>query len=847
MERGRLEVILEAKNRARQAMRQFGGDVRRAMRDAQRHAREAGRAMRTAGEDAQRFGRGGRVLGTGLQWLGTAAIRPLLALFSLLMSAVLGVVGAFGGLARAALDLGRAILTHVIDAARRAIAVLGRLAIIAGTALALAFTVSAAKAASFEQQMRNVNTIVRASEGEWRHYRAQVLALSTEVPQTADVLARALYNIASAGFKGGEGLRVLRSAAYAAVAGLAETDESVKAITGVLNAYGWAAGEAQRVSDVLFKTVERGVVTFPELAETIGMVVSTAASAQVPFEELAAAFMTMTRASINARVTTTALNRIILSFLSPSDKLRAALQGIGIDSAGAFIQVHGLGQAVQALNAIAEGNPAILAEIGLELRALRAAMALVREEGRVFAEDIAAAYEAAGATQSAYREQSKALRVQWDLMKSSIASLAITLGDIFLPAIAKAVQAVGRIATRIKEWVDAHPELQQHIQRLGDVVDAVMTAAEQRIGNWLEWFDENWASVWDAAAAKMHAASGWIAERIGNVVGAVSELWKSRGLIWEWAREGARAVAAFAAQLPDLVLEGIEKATIHIERFFDRLAEATEFTPFRATYRWAAERAHEAMRQVRGPAQAARGALAEWPERAATRIEEMRRGSGLGGRAWRAAQQRGIEYRAAWEAWQEQFAAAPSEMPEAAGIRQIGPGVWEFPAVAPRREAMPPPETAETAYQAAAGYTAAENAAWYASRAELAQLLGEEGAALRELAAAIGYQKEVLEQSRALFRAEGTQDTVDAFKEAVQALNALYAQAGGLLGFREGAAAPQFARLPARERGQGGSTVVVNFQFDQVNSKDELRRLVDAALDRMWDEQLAVEETYSNW
>ena len=41
-------------------------------------------------------------------------------------------------------------------------------------------------------------------------------------------------------------------------------------IAAVLNAYGMSADEATAVSDVMFQTVKRGVLTFGELANTIG-------------------------------------------------------------------------------------------------------------------------------------------------------------------------------------------------------------------------------------------------------------------------------------------------------------------------------------------------------------------------------------------------------------------------------------------------------------------------------------------------------------------------------------------------------------------------------------------------
>src|SRR5687768_12475820 len=101
--------------------------------------------------------------------------------------------------------------------------------------------------------------------------------MSTKVPQDANVLARGLYDIASSGFKGAQGMKVLEASAIAASAGMSDTATAARAITGVLNAYGLGAERAAEVSDVLFKTVEVGVLTFDELAQQLGDVVGIAA------------------------------------------------------------------------------------------------------------------------------------------------------------------------------------------------------------------------------------------------------------------------------------------------------------------------------------------------------------------------------------------------------------------------------------------------------------------------------------------------------------------------------------------------------------------------------------------
>lgn len=345
-----------------------------------------------------------------------------------------------------------------------------------GATMAAGITKTVGLAADFQQEMRNVNVIMRESEEGFAAVSARVLDLSTKLPQSATVLARALYNIGSSGFKGAEGLHLLETSARAAVAGVTETDVAAKALTTVLNAYGLAASEAGRVSDVLFKTVERGVLTFPELAENLGQVISSAAAAGVPIEHVAAAFATMTKSGINAAEASTALNRAILTFLSPSEEFAQAVRDITGEEASAIIQTKGLGGAVEVLNQIAGENPAILANVGLEMRALKAAMSLAREEGTVFQADMQAMATASGAAASAFEEQSKAFAVQWDLMKSSMAAAAITIGSTLMPKLRPLIDLIGDIATNVARWAEENSELATALTVAAAAVAGLMVA-----------------------------------------------------------------------------------------------------------------------------------------------------------------------------------------------------------------------------------------------------------------------------------------------------------------------------------------------------------------------------------
>jgi len=280
----------------------------------------------------------------------------------------------------------------------------------------------------FEKGMRNVNTIARETEAQFDRTSDAVLDMAVELGKSPMGMADALYNINSASFKSAAGLEVLEAATKAGVAGLADTATSAKATTAILNAYGKSSKEATDVSDVLFKTVERGVLAYGELASFLGSTAGTAAALKVDFAEVAAAVATMTRGGINAAETFTALNRLMMRFLNASPELKTAMKAAGFESADAMFKTLGLAKSIRWLNELTGGSAQKLSDLGFLENDLKAALKLTGDQADDYAEDlqqIAIKANRAGAAQNAFNEQTKTVSHTLDQLKATLQAGAI--------------------------------------------------------------------------------------------------------------------------------------------------------------------------------------------------------------------------------------------------------------------------------------------------------------------------------------------------------------------------------------------------------------------------------------
>jgi TP901 family phage tail tape measure protein len=339
------------------------------------------------------------------------------------------------------------------------------------TAVVGALTYAVGKAAAFQTAMLNVNSIAKATPEAFKEMQASVLDLSKRLPQSAETLAQGLYDISSSGFAGAEGVKVLEAAAKAASAGLAQTSESAKGITAVLNAYSYSADEAQRVSDILFKTVDRGVITFPELASSIGKVTALSSPLGVSLEDVAAGLAVLTKNGIDAENATTQLNAIMQAVLSPTAKATKLAKKLGIDFTATGLKTKGLNGFVADLIKKTGGSNEKIAELLGNARAIRGAFVLAKNGGAQFNEELELMRNAAGATDTALSYQSQGLNYQLQIMQNKVDGIAIGIGTTLIPVVSEFLAVIENAGAGMGRVIDEHfGPFQEQLARTGELL-----------------------------------------------------------------------------------------------------------------------------------------------------------------------------------------------------------------------------------------------------------------------------------------------------------------------------------------------------------------------------------------
>src|SRR5581483_246511 len=161
--------------------------------------------------------------------------------------------------------------------------------------LTSAFTNAVQGASEFQLKIAEIRTISQDSQLSFARWSQGLQQISEQFGRPIGDVAAAQYQLISNQVaQGARSLEVMNSVARLAVATNSSLEASVNSVSGALNSFGLSAEHAERVAAVLFKTVELGRVTLPELQNTIGRVGGIASALGISLEEVGAALSTLT-------------------------------------------------------------------------------------------------------------------------------------------------------------------------------------------------------------------------------------------------------------------------------------------------------------------------------------------------------------------------------------------------------------------------------------------------------------------------------------------------------------------------------------------------------------------------
>ncbi|ELP67683.1 tail tape measure protein, TIGR01760 family [Streptomyces turgidiscabies Car8] len=203
----------------------------------------------------------------------------------------------------------------------------------ATTLVGIGFVAYGVKAAGdFQQQMNLLVTACGESSKNLKMVSNGVMALARETGTSTGQLAEGMYQVEKAGYRAGDGLKVLRAAAQGAREEGADLKDVTNAMTSVMASYHLKATDSVRVMNALKTAAGEGKMTMQEFSASLATVIPIASANKVSFGEVGGAIATLSQHGTSAREATQELASTIRNLAAPNNVAVQEMQRLGLSS-----------------------------------------------------------------------------------------------------------------------------------------------------------------------------------------------------------------------------------------------------------------------------------------------------------------------------------------------------------------------------------------------------------------------------------------------------------------------------------------------------------------------------------
>jgi TP901 family phage tail tape measure protein len=322
-------------------------------------------------------------------------------------------------------------------------------------------------AIDFNEQTARTATQVDKAGVSFNQLKKMARDLASDMPVQFEQVQGALYDIFSSIDTNGPGaMKLLRGIGLAAVAGSVDMETAGRALIGVLNAYKLPATQVNRINDVMFQLVRKGVGTYQAFASTIGRAVPSAIKAGQSVESLAGMLAFLTRNGLSTAMASASAARALDALSNPATIKHFKQLGIEVaDSTGHFRPVvdvmEDLRKKLIKLTPVARA--AALKELfknsGGTIQAMRFFNHAVADSSGLLREMTENMKHAGGASAAAYKTMANTPQARIQLLKNQFQVLRTEIGDQLIPAKMRLME----VLSKLLNWFN---NLSPSVQRL---------------------------------------------------------------------------------------------------------------------------------------------------------------------------------------------------------------------------------------------------------------------------------------------------------------------------------------------------------------------------------------------
>jgi TP901 family phage tail tape measure protein len=352
----------------------------------------------------------------------------------------------------------------------------------AGAAGLAFFNESTNAAAKYNTEARKTLTQTDDIGAKLEDVKRIGIEVASAIPAPFQEMQGALYDIFSSMDVSVKDSQVLLTAfSKAAVAGQTDLQTAARGTITILNAYKIPASQVNRVNDVMFQLVRKGVGTYDEFAKSIGRAIPSSVRAGQSFEQLAGMMAFMTRNGLSAQMAATSAARAFDALAHPKTVERMEDMGIKVrDANGQFRpMVDIVGQLSRKLSTMTAPEKAkalqeLFKSSGGTIQARRFFDLAINNFDELN-ERVGEMKNSAGVAEEAYRIMFESPQAKMQMFNNQLDIMKVNVGEALLPM----KLAMTEFATAV---LNAFNKLDPKIQSLIVKIAAFAAAAAVVIG-----------------------------------------------------------------------------------------------------------------------------------------------------------------------------------------------------------------------------------------------------------------------------------------------------------------------------------------------------------------------------
>lgn len=307
----------------------------------------------------------------------------------------------------------------------------------------------------FSASVAQVATVADSSQVSMQKMGVDILKLSKDTGIAAGLLSKDVYDAISSGVQTSDAVKTVATNSKLAKAGFAESGQSLDLLTTIVNGYGKSMGEADKISDILINTQNKGKVTVAELSASMGKIIPTANASNVSLEQVASGYAIMTSKGIKAAESTTYMNSMINELSKSGTGANKSLKKItGKSFQDLMKEGKSLSDVLAILEIDAKKNGKNLADMFGSAEAGKAALVLATNSGKDFNDMVKSMENSTGATQEAFDKLNAEPLEKFKKSVNNLKVKGIELGMAMMPLITKVMDGFLKFTELpLVEWI----------------------------------------------------------------------------------------------------------------------------------------------------------------------------------------------------------------------------------------------------------------------------------------------------------------------------------------------------------------------------------------------------------